>query len=334
MPVESDGRFVIRRYRPGDETAIVDLFNRSFSQPRTLADWKWKYEDDPYGRERISVALGGDGALVGHYAGYPVAYRLDGRDVLAHQIGDTMTDPAVRHVGRGPTSILGRTALHFYETFCEGQVAFNYGFNVANIQKFSTRFLRAHRVEDVAYRARDLRSDPLKPLGRAEKYVRGVQLELVRSVSKEWDDLFSRAAPHYGFLIRRDAKYVLWRYLLRPGAPYIVVAMRKWRRLAGWIAFRLRANHLWLGDLFVDPDHAEVVEAALRHVAAVYRLETLDGWFPDRPPWMAELAASLRLTKAREPQDLGVMCVPFGDPDAPERIRASLYYTSGDSDLF
>ena len=47
----------------------------------------------------------------------------------------------VRHVGRGPTSILGRTALHFYETFCEGKVAFNYGFNVANIQRFSLKFL-------------------------------------------------------------------------------------------------------------------------------------------------------------------------------------------------
>jgi hypothetical protein len=87
------------------------------------------------------------------YAGYTVPFRLFGaertarsRDLLAHQIGDTMTDPSVRHLGRGPTSVLGRTALHFYETFCEGRVAFNYGFNVANIQKFSLRFLRSDRV--------------------------------------------------------------------------------------------------------------------------------------------------------------------------------------------
>ena len=37
---------------------------------------------------------------------------------------------AIRHIGRGPSSVLGRSALHFYEHYCEGVVAFNYGFNV------------------------------------------------------------------------------------------------------------------------------------------------------------------------------------------------------------
>ena len=74
-----------------------------------------------------------------------------------------MTDPAVRHVGRGPTSILGRTALHFYEQFCEGKVAFNYGFNVANIAEVLDAFPRAAtRVEPVPYRVRDLRRNPLR----------------------------------------------------------------------------------------------------------------------------------------------------------------------------
>jgi GNAT acetyltransferase-like protein len=331
----ADG-FVIRSYRPGDETAIVDLFNRSFHKPTTVEQWRWKYERDPYGALRISVAVDGDDALVAHYAGYPVAFRTHHRDVLAHQIGDTMTDPSVRHIGRGPTAILGRTATHFYETFCDGQVAFNYGFNVANIQKFSTRFLRAHRVEDVAYRSRNLRADPLKPLGRAEKYARGIQIGLVQATSEEWDALFDRAAPQYGFLVRRDAKYVTWRYLSRPETPYFVVAMRKWGRLAGWIVVLVRDDprRLLLVDLFVDPDHADVIEAVVRHLAAVYRVDLVEIWCPSRPAWMAEAVDSLRLVRSREPVDLGVMCVPFGDPDAPERIARSLYYAMGDSDLF
>src|SRR4051812_36992230 len=145
----ADERFTIRAYRPGDEAPILDLFNRSFPHaPRSLEHFRWKYQRNPFGNEKISLAFDPAGALVGHYAGYPL--RLTTGD-LVHQIGDTMTDPAVRHVGRGPTSILGRVAQHFYETFCEGQVAFNFGFNVANIQKFSTRFLRATRVAPVAY---------------------------------------------------------------------------------------------------------------------------------------------------------------------------------------
>ncbi|HEX9160572.1 MAG TPA: GNAT family N-acetyltransferase [Thermoanaerobaculia bacterium] len=334
MPADAAGRFAVRRFQRGDETAILDLFARSFHSTQTPEQWRWKYEDDPYGAEHISVAFDANDSLVGHYAGYPVAFVRDGRDVLAHQIGDTMTDRSVRHIGRGPTSILGRTALHFYETFCEGRIAFNYGFNVDNIQRFSLRFLRSTRVESVAYRLRDLQKDPLRGLSRLERYARGIGFQLVRETSVEWDELFARVSRHYGFLVRRDARYVSWRYFARPGAPYIVVAMRKWHRLAGWLVFRLRDDRITIGDLLLDPDHAEVFGAALRHLVTQFPAAAIEMWCPPRPRWMAELIDSLRFERHREPQDLGVMCVPFVDGEAPARIAESLYYTMGDGDLF
>ena len=334
MHADGDARFTIRRYQRGDETAILDLFARSFHERRSIEHWRWKYEDDPYGAERISVALDSAGALVAHYAGYPVRFQIGGADAMAHQIGDTMTEPSIRHIGRGPSSILGRTALHFYEHFCDGQVAFNFGFNVANIQKFSLRFLRSTRVEDVAYRRRDLRTDPMPRLSRVERYARGVTLELVTEASPEWDELFARVERRYGFLIRRDARYVTWRYLSRPDATYIVVAMRKWGRLAGWLVFRLRENRMSIGDLLIDPDHPEVLDLALRHLTRLYPAEAIEMWCPPRPPWLHEVLTSLRLNLERDPQDLGVMCVPFVDADAPSRMASSLYYTMGDGDLF
>src|SRR5687767_11360423 len=101
-------RVETRPYRKGDETAILELFARSFPHaPRSIEHFRWKYRENPFGNERISLTFD-EGRLVGHYAGYAVPFRAYGRDVLAHQIGDTMTDVAVRHIGRGPTSILGR----------------------------------------------------------------------------------------------------------------------------------------------------------------------------------------------------------------------------------
>src|SRR5205814_3858668 len=125
----ADERFVTRAYEPGDEAAILDLFARSFHAPRTLEHFDWKYRRNPYGNAHISLAFDDEGRLVGHYAAYPVPFRDGDRDLIAHQVGDTMTDKSVRHIGRGPTSVLGITALHFYETFCQNRVAFNYGFN-------------------------------------------------------------------------------------------------------------------------------------------------------------------------------------------------------------
>lgn len=334
MHADGAQRFTIRRFQRGDETKILDLFARSFHHPRSIEHWRWKYEDDPYGAERISVAFDDAGALVAHYSGYPVRFRVDGQDVLAHQIGDTMTDASIRHIGRGPTSLLGRTALHFYENFCEGQVAFNFGFNVANIQKFSLRFLRSTRVENVFFRLRDLRRDPLRRLSRIERYARGVTLRVVTQASPDFDELFERASHHYTFLICRDSQYVRWRYLSRPDVHYVVVAMRVWGRLAGWLVVLVREDRLTIGDLFLDPELADVLEPALRHLAAVYNVETIELWCPPRPQWLDGLLTSLRFEHRPEPQDLSVMCVPFVDADAPARMAQSLYYTMGDSDLF
>lgn len=325
MPVET------RPYRDGDEQQILDLFARSFPHaPRRIEHFRWKYRDDPFGNEHISLTFDDDARLVGHYSGYLVPFHAYGETILAHQIGDTMTDVSVRHIGRGPTSILGKTALDFYARFCEGRIAFNYGFNVANIQKFSLRFLRSDRVEPVTYRV----APPPRALGAWERRLRGYHLELVRETTPEWDALFARVAGDYRFLVRRDARYVRWRYLDAPDTPYTIVAVRKWRRLVGWIVFRIRENRFTWGDALFDPRFPDAVEVALRHVVPSYPVDAIECWFPPRPQWFDALLTSLGFETRPEPQDLSVMCVPFTWTDVVERMRADLYYAWGDSDLF
>ena len=332
MPADA-ADLTVRGYRDGDERQILDLFARSFHQPRTLEHWRWKFQQNPFGRERISEAFLG-AELVGHYAAYVVPFWIDGCRADTHQVGDTMTDPAVRHRGRGPSSVLGRTARHFYDTFCSGRVEFNYGFNVANIQKFSLRFLGSDLVEPVAYRMRDVRSDPFRALGRIERRLSGWRFDLVSAVGEEWDVLFRHVAPRYGFLAVRDASYVRWRYLQCPDVSYAVISMRKWGRLVGWLVFRIRDRRFTIGDLLLDPAVEGGLEAALRHLVPMYDVDTVEGWFSGRPAWLGPLLSDLRLQRVPEPQSLGVMCVPFAMPDAPQRMREALYYTMGDSDLF
>lgn len=329
MPGED--RFVTRAYQPGDETAILDLFGRCFHAPRSLSHFRWKYIENPYGNGHISLTFDASGKLVGHYAGYPVPFLEEGHDRLAHQIGDTMTDPSIRHIGRGPTSILGQTALHFYANFCEEKMAFNYGFNVSNIQKFSLRFLRSDRVEPVGYWHRDA---PLPRIGRLRRWWRGFQLELVREVTSEYDRFFERVAPAYRFLIRRDARYLRWRYFDCPDAGAFLVAIRKWRRLVGWSVFRVREERLSWGDALFDPEEAGAAGALIRHVAPSYPVRRVEGWFPPRPRWLVDGIDGLGFVAGSEPQDLSLMCVPFQLPRATDQMRESLYYSMGDSDLF
>jgi hypothetical protein len=327
MPVE----LTTRASRIGDETAILDLFARSFPHdPRPLEHFVWKYRQNPWLNEKISLTFDEGQRLVGHYAGYGVPFAVGARDVLAYQIGDTMTDVSVRHIGRGPTSVLGRTALHFYRHFCEGQIAFNFGFNVANIQKFSLRFLRSDRVEPVSYRV----AKPPAPVGRFERRLSGYSLEVVDETGPEWDTLFRRVRPAYQFLVRRDAAWVRWRYLTAPGRPYVVVAIRKWRQLVGWIVFRIRDGRFVWGDALVHPEYPGALGIALRHMVPLYPVDRIEAWYPPRPRWFHLLLEELGFELRPEPQDLSLMCVPFTWTDVIPAMRERLYYSWGDSDLF
>ncbi|MFP5247270.1 MAG: hypothetical protein ACLGH0_11300, partial [Thermoanaerobaculia bacterium] len=167
-----------------------------------------------------------------------------------------------------------------------------------------------------------------------ERLLHGYQFEVVQETNDEWDELFERVAPAYRFCVRRNAAYVRWRYLDCPDVPYVVVAIRKWRRLVGWIAYRIRERKMTWGDALIHPEFTDALEPLFRHLAPLHEVELVDGWFPPRPLWFDAALRSLGFETRPEPQDLSLMCVPFAWKDVVARMRADLYYTWGDSDLF
>ena len=333
---------VVRSYREGDEAAIVRLFAESFSPDRGLAHWRWKYRDNPFGTLAISCAFGPDGELVAHYAAYPVPFRRSragaAETVLCHQVGDTMTDRRHRHVGRGKTSLLGRTARHFYARHCEGRVAFNYGFNTGNIQRFSELFVGARKVWDIelwSCRAGDLSL-------AAPRRFRPYRVTRIDRLGADADDFFERVAPRYGLLVERRRPYLEWRYLRCPDVEYRLYRVDRGRHLVGWGVVRAEGERLLLGDALFDPEHPDAVSALLREASglgdgddagAAATERRIEGWFSPHPAWWRERLVALGFTAAPEPHGLGMVFVPF--LECPQRELESGYYlTMGDSDLF
>ena len=335
--------FRVRSYRDGDASAILGLFHRVFHPNRGFDHLRWKYLEAPYGSRRISLALDAHDQLAAHYAGYPVplhdALAEPPRDLVALHVGDTMTAPEARAIGRGETSLLGRTVRHFYAAYCEEQVAFNYGFNRGNIQKFSLRFVRAERAEDVGFRVRDLATSPLAKPSRPRLAWSGLTVDELTSrdaVGDEWDAFFHRVAPAYGLLVRRDAAYVRWRYLECPDTRFRLFAARRRGRLAGWGVFRVDGEALVWGDALFERDSEHAVEALLAAAVAASggALNRIEGWFPDRPKWWTAVLARRGFRRLPHPQELALMVVPFADAATARSLASRLYYTQGDSDLF
>jgi hypothetical protein len=332
--------FFVREYREGDEEQILPMFCKSFYVERSLARWRWEYRENPYGTPAISQAFAEDGRLAAHYAGYPVRFHNETggkpRTLPALQIGDTMTEPAFRHVGRGPTSLLGRTVRHYYARFCEGQVAFNYGFNTGNIQRFSTSFVGARRLESLPFHVLDLERRPLAAPGPLLSRLAGYRIERIAHFDERWDSFFQRVRGAYRLLVERDARYLEWRYARCPEAGYFLYALFRRRELAGWSVFRYKGARLLWGDGLFDPRHPDAVRQLLARVLAApehRQASSVETWITSRPAWWAELVLKLGFESRPEPDDLGFVFVPFGeDPEAD--FRAHLYYTMGDSDLF
>ncbi len=337
--------FLIRSYRTGDERAIQRLFRASFDLDRSLDHWRWKYADNPWTQEtetcRISLAASAAGAadeLVAHYGGYAIPVWCDDergrRTFLALQIGDTMTDPAVRDTGRGKAGLLARTVRHFFALHRDGTFGLFYGFNTGPIQRFCRWFIGGSQDRPVRYLARDLEPAPeWRPGGYRVEQIR---VERIEAVGAAWDRFFRRVAPSYRFLVRRDARYLAWRYFKRPDARYVMFAARRFRRLVGWGVFLRRDDRLAWGDALFDPRHTSAAEPILAAALAEPELagaRRIEAWFSGGPArWNRQLAKLGFLTRP-EPQGLGMIALADAEPEAFDKL-GEMYTTMGDGDLF
>ncbi|MEM7355652.1 MAG: hypothetical protein AAF657_32860, partial [Acidobacteriota bacterium] len=174
----------------------------------------------------------------------------------------------------------------------------------------------------------------------------GYRIRRVESVGPSWDRFFRRVAPSYGFLVRRDAEYVDWRYLQCPDKQcpddqdldqrFVLLAAYRWRRLVGWSVFSRRQDRLVWGDALFDPRHARAAQAVLASALVQPELEGAEqiaGWFPEQPVWWHEELLRLGFVDRPEPEGLGMVALPDTEPEAFADL-ARLYYTMGDGDLF
>jgi hypothetical protein len=340
---DSGEAFVIRPYRKGDEKAIIEMFNEVFNQNRDLSHWYWKYRDNPYGSFCVSVATGRNGILASHFAAYPLKIRFFGdgertgpAEYTIYHAGDKMTRRQFRHVGFGKSALLARTFMHFRETFASSAF-FTYGFMTHHSLRFGLLLLGYTVIEEVPYRTVPLEKLPDRRSRLAERYLRGITVEIVSDVDDSWTDFFSRTGEHYSALVRRDAPYLMWRYLSRPDRRYLVVATRRKSRLSGWSVFYRDANRIMWGDALYEKGDTDSVRATLSFVKShpfSDGAESVEGWFPPRPAWWDSELKRLGFLIAPEPNRLRFCIGNYEDREAPELVRKHFYYTIGDSDLF
>lgn len=340
VQVARRARHVVRSYRPGDETAILDLFAEAFGFRRSAERWRWQYRDNPWGGPLVSVATDPRGRVLAHYAGYPTrVWSCLGSEpevLPVLQIGDTMTARGARRVGRGVTTLLHRTTRHFYAAHCRGRVAFNWGVNTGKIQRYYRRIGELGELGPVPHRTLRVADAALPRLALLQRLVTGFRVDRVTCFDGRWDALFRRVRGAYGVLAERTARSLNWRYRDCPDTAYATWAVYRRGRLVGWSTFRRDGATLVWGDGLFDPGCPRAPGLVLAAALAAPEhagVERVEGWLSSHPAWWDDAVRRLGFVEQPDPQGLVAVYVAFErEPD--EELRANLYYTKGDSDLF
>jgi hypothetical protein len=301
----------LRDLTPQDQAQVLALHREVFG-PEVDADWMaWKYGQQPdQGRGRACGVWHGD-KLIAHCGGLPRSLWQQGRPVSGMQIGDVMVSPQWRGIltRRGPFFHVSRA---FYERQLgpgrAHQVA--YGFP-------SERHLRLAVTMQLLWDGGPIHAltwllrDPAQssqPL--PWRWV----CDEIQPVSPDFDDTINHAwkrmkaaSPHLT-LGQRDAAYLRWRYVQRPGGTpprYRFFSLRRrWSRRAGGMAVLSvqGPQAMWL-DWVGPVRHLALAQSACRWQAQRLGATSLTLW---ASPLLAQQLANTGLASSSVTAWLGI----------------------------
>jgi hypothetical protein len=330
----------IRPYRPGDEHRILETFNLVFREvcgegyvDRTMEQWRWQYLDNPMGH-RMSLAVAPDGTVVSQYAGVPVlADTPSGPQRFIHCV-DSMTHPAWRGGLKRP-GIFVITGLPFSAHSRRIGDAVLYGFPVDVAFRIGSRYLEYHFLRDIDFLIRD---GKLPPVPNAN----GLTLERVHVAPPDVGSLYDRMRREKRLLLRRDWRYLQWRYVQNPkAADYELWTARSGGTLRGLLVLQpgggLVPDHATVADWMAAEQDLAATDALL-HVATRRTREVgkqgLVTVFPEwSPEWQNFAARGFQKTPSANWLQRRMVYLLTGSPLTADTLQADWWYALGDSDL-
>jgi hypothetical protein len=321
----------VRLYRPGDEVAINDAFNRVFGKQRSVEEWAWKYRvDDP--SCPIVAAWDGD-RLAAHNGGIPTGYQVDGRRILALQGADTLSLAAAERQP-GWRDAWQRVMDHFAEV-AEHQFGASLLYGFTGGRAIGHMVARA-RWDSVSPRRIPLLVRRRRPPSRslASRFFRA---RLIGDFEPALDVLWDRVRGRYPVSVVRDAEHVGRRLSGHPTIRY-----HRWLILPRWsmtpaafVAFRTDGGSCRWVELVWDgrPGALELVDHLSRRLADQTGAEREELWL-DGDSEAEQWLELFGFEGGPDPSGV-VRVVRFVDPDlaAESFSPGRVYTTMADADL-
>ncbi|AHJ96418.1 GNAT family N-acetyltransferase [Hymenobacter swuensis] len=268
---------------PQDYRRFKECFDRNDS-PRALDKVEWQYDTGFADELLVNVAVEPtptDEEIAAIYAVFPVPFSLQGQAVKAAQSLDTMTD--TRHQGKG---LFKKLAQQVYTRCREGNYRLVYGFPNGNSAYAFFNRLGWKEVAEVPFMIAPLRTKyflqrlpVLKHLAavlpdiqwRGKKSVPSVYKEGIRPIERfdeQAETLWKKFAANIPLAVTRNAQYLNWRFLQKPGEKYEMRGYWEKGVLTGYVIYVVKEKHGgrigYLMELITDPAQPACGDALLR----------------------------------------------------------------------
>ncbi len=307
----------IRNIEPGDEPAVIALFDRVFGSTRSVSYWHWKYRYSEQGIPRSKIAVTETGETVGHAGAVPLSGWATDQPLPIYQICDVMVHPNARG-GMGTRNLFTQLARTLLEDIgASAESVFAYGFPGERPFLLGERVKVYERIETTRQCTRQVRRDWTLPL--------------LRLAPLPWDDaridrIWARLRIRIRLGVIRDRDYLRWRYAEHPHTSYQLLGVRFAGQLLGWLIVVAGTERLDVVDLLLPKQLIGAVLRQLDQYAAALSISEIRCWLP--PGW--------RKTELGGWTDSGIVAtnmvwrLPLGTKWVAER----LYYTMADVDVF
>jgi GNAT superfamily N-acetyltransferase len=252
-----------RPFRPGDEQAILTLFQAAFGKPMSKDYWNWRYRDNPIDAPMIELAWDGD-TLAAHYAVSPMPLMI-GRDVGKAALSmTTMTHPDYQGMGLFP-----QLAERLYDRLAKQGYRMVFGFPNSNSHR---GFVQNLGWEDMA------------PVPQMSAAIDDMKFPDTPGRSFAQVDRFSDWLPSIApspakVSLGRDIAYYNWRMLEDPENDYRIGVAGGAGGL-GLAVFKRHEDAVDIVELAATP---ETVGALIGSVAAIAQNDgatRLNMWLP------------------------------------------------------
>jgi hypothetical protein len=315
------------------------------------AYWRWRYYENPAGTSGIAIALEGE-EIVGLMSAYAVPFRVDGRPLLASQMGHN--DVLRSHRSANAYFLLSTTV--FRELVDGRGFEFCYGVSIKETRDLSVVMMGFEEVGPIAKLVKILNPVPhlrkkwrlplprglgaLATLGRrrrAARALRGLDSSPFEHFSEIGDARWTDAIPEK-VCASRDPSYLEWRYVRCPLRHYEKLQLRSDRGLVGFLVHHAYEEQ---GVRYGVLDECFGLEAG--GVAPLVDLavaEMLDRDVDAIVAWAAPSTALYRALRERgfaarpSPRSLIVRPLTDGVPVSVLSSPDSWYYTVGDAEYW